>query len=350
MRSVLLRLTLASMVAAIGCSGDRSLAPTSGHTGQLSDLPPELIATYSRTNLPGSEAETVVALNDSGDVVGATASGGILWHGAAHDRTTLPIVPTAIANDGTVAGSIDGHAATWKSGRVTILDTAASVARAICRCESATVVGSVQVNGVTHAAIWVDGIRIDAGLPPGSNHAEFSSIGTGFVVGTVFLLEPDPHGGGLADSTNFLEPYSWSHAGGWLPLSHSNVSQATIVSLNSHGIAVGVGAGPNELTVVKGVLYDVAAGTGDAEFPNNSLIVEVVPTGINDSNLISASAEFAPQETGPQGSIALVSSESVSGGRVLPPGVLGDRAVGINNAGIIAGQSEGLPVLWIPNP
>ncbi|MEP7086390.1 MAG: hypothetical protein ABI884_03560, partial [Gemmatimonadota bacterium] len=128
------------MAAAIGCSGDRGLAPKTGTTGQLSDLPPESFADYSRVNLPGSE--TAVALNDSGDVVGATASGGILWRGAAHERITLPIIPTAIANDGTVAGSVDGHAAIWKSGRVTILDTAASAALAICRCESATVVGS----------------------------------------------------------------------------------------------------------------------------------------------------------------------------------------------------------------
>lgn len=345
MRSIVLRLALASMVAAVGCSGDRALAPKSGHTGELANIPPELLAAYSRVNLPGSEAETVVALNDSGDVVAATATGGILFRGAAHERTTLPIVPTAIANDGTVAGSIGGHAATWKSGRVTILDTAASMARAICRCESSAVVGSVQVNGVTHAAIWADGIRIDAGMPLGSSHAEFSSIGTGFVVATVTLREPDPHSGSLADSTDFLEPYSWSHVGGWLPLGHDNVSQATIVSLNAHGIAVGVGAGPNELNVVKGVLYDVATGTGVAEFPNNSLINDFVPTGINDSNLISASAELISQ-----GEIALVSSGSVGGGLVLPPGVLGDRAVGINNAGIIAGQSNGLPVLWIPNP
>ena len=46
MRSIVLQLTLASMVAAMGCSSDRALAPTSGHSGQLADIPPELFANY----------------------------------------------------------------------------------------------------------------------------------------------------------------------------------------------------------------------------------------------------------------------------------------------------------------
>jgi hypothetical protein len=344
MRSIVLRLTLASMVAAIGCSGDRALAPSSGPTGQIADIPPELFAAYSRTSLPGTE--TVVALNDSGDVVGATASGGVLWHGAAHERTSLPIIPTAIANDGTVAGSIDGHAATWKNGRITVLDTAASKALAICRCESATVVGNVQVNGDTDAAIWVDGIRIDAGVPPRSKHAEFTSIGTGFVVGTAFVREPASHNGDPTDSADFPEPFSWSHSGGWLPFRLSMVTTAYIVSLNSHGIAVGFGSGPNFSNTL-GVLYDVAAGTGDGELSEVQLFQHIAPTGINDSRLISENA-FLNQGTG--GPIALVSKTDGSGGRLLPPGVIGDQTAGINSAGIIGGQSNGLPVLWIPNP
>lgn len=337
MRSIALRLALVSMVAAIGCSGDRALAPNTGTTGQLSDLPPEAFADYSRVSLPGSE--TAVALNDSGDVVGATATGGVLWHGAAHERITLPIIPTAIAADGTVAGSVDGHAATWKKGRVTILDTATSAALAICRCESATVVGSVQVDGVTHAAIWVDGIRIDAGVPPNSKHAEFSAIGGGFVVGNAIVRAPDPQFG---DSSDFEQPFSWTHAGGWRPLSTYPLSIARIVSLNAHGMAVGWGycicnhLGSDE------VFYDVASGTADAE-PSSQPILDISPTGINDSGKISEDADFAPGN-GPLGSIALAN------GRILPPGVIGDRTAGINSAGIIAGNSDGSAVLWTPNP
>ena len=296
-------------------------------------------------SLPGNE--TAVALNDSGNVVGATASGGILWHGAAHERITLPIIPTAISNDGTVVGSFDGHAATWKDGHVTILDTAASVALAICRCDPATVVGSVRVNGISHAAIWADGIRIDAGLPPNGDSADFTSIGTGFVVGNAIVLGPDPHGGG-ADSAEFVESYSWSHEGGWIQFTVDNASESQIFSLNSHGMAVGNGAGPNERNMIRGVRFDVAAGTGVADFPGNLEIMDISPSGINDSDLISATADFSPPETGPQGSIAIVGGTNF--GQVLPPGALGDRTAGINSAGVIVGQSEGLPVLWIPNP
>jgi hypothetical protein len=309
-----------------------------------------MYAAYSRTTLPGTE--TVTALNDSGDVVGASASGGVLWHGASHERISLPIIPTAIANDGAVAGSIDGHAATWKSGRVTVLDSASSIALAICRCASATVVGSVQVNGETHAAIWVGGIRIDAGVPPNSTHAEFSSIAGGFVVGNAIVRAHDPRVGGFMD---FQRPFSWSPSGGWLPLvrdGQSFLATAKIVSLNSHGIGVGPGIEFN-FPEVEGVFYDLAAGTSAPhEGDNLPLFNEIFPTGINDSLQVSETAQLA-SENGPA-TVALVAVQvlgsGVGPGLVLPPGVIGDQTAGINSAGIIGGQSNGLPVLWTPNP
>jgi hypothetical protein len=347
MRSIGLSLVLASMVAAIACSSDRALAPKSGQTGQIFEIPPGMLAAYTRMNLPGTE--TVVALNDNGDVVGATATGGVLWHGATHERTSLPIIPTAIANDGTVAGSIDGHAAIWKSGRVAVLDTATSIARAICRCESATVVGSVQVNGETHAAIWADGIRIDAGVPPNSTHAEFSSIATGFIVGNAVVLTPDPRTGGFG---NFPEAFSWSPAGGWLPFVREGMlGTATIVSVNSHGIGVGWGA-DFLFPIGKAVDFDLAAGTASSVDGSASpLYYDIAPTGINDSQQISETAAVVDLTTGNNlGTFAMVAFQSVGIGSILPPGVKGDQTAGINSAGIIGGQSNGLPVLWIPNP
>ena len=349
MRSIALPLVLASMLAAVACSSDRALAPKSGQAGQL-DFPANMLAPYTRTNLPGTE--TVVALNDNGDVVGATATGGVLWRGATHERTTLPIIPTAIANDGTIAGSIDGHAATWKNGRVTVLDTATSVANAICRCETATIVGSVQVNGETHAAIWVDGIRIDAGVPPNSTHAEFSSIASGSLVGNAIVTRPDPRTGNLQD---FQVPFRWSPAGGWFPFFPlGQVGDSRITSVNSHGIGVG-STTQFLINETNGTAFDVTAGT--ASIYDGAILPffnQVFPTGINDSQRISVTAEALDASENGVGTVALVSGFSVgpgvSPGLVLPPGVVGDQAVGINSAGIIGGQSNGLPVLWIPNP
>jgi hypothetical protein len=337
-RSTGLLLALATLVAAAACTSDIALGPTSGHTSQIADIPPQFFAAYTRENLPGTE--TVVALNDNGDVVGASASGGVLWHGAAHERTTLPITPTAIAHDGTVAGIVDGHAATWKNGRVTVLDTASSIALAICRCESATVVGSVQVNGITHAAIWAAGARIDAGVPPNSKNAAFTSIANGFVVGNAIVRVLDPR---TSDSADFEQPFSWSSAGGWRPLQLQGVAMARVVSLNAHGMAVGSGL-QFLSTIVRSVLYDVAAGTGVGSTEGETPFFNgIEPTGINDSQLISANAVAIDANGQPLGSIAL------GGGLVLPPGALGDLTAGINTAGIIGGQSNALPVLWIPN-
>jgi hypothetical protein len=343
MRSIGFPLVLASMVTAIACTSDRVLAPKSGQAGQL-DFPPGMFAAYSRMNLPGTE--TVVALNDNGDVVGATASGGVLWHGATHERTSLPIIPTAIANDGTIAGSIDGHAATWKNGHTTVLDTATSIAKAICGCETATVVGSVQVNGETHAAIWADGIRIDAGVPPNSTNAEFSSIATGFLVANAIVRTPDPRTGGFG---NFPEAFSWSPAGGWLRVVQpgGQLAVTTIVSVNSHGKGVGAALEFN-IPEVKAVYYDLVAGT--AAFEEGSYLPRfsaMLPTGINESQQVSETAEALDSTENDLGSVAMI---GLGIGLVLPPGVIGDQTAGINSTGIIGGQSNGLPVLWIPNP
>ena len=344
MRSIGLPLVLATMAAAIGCASDRALAPTPGPPGLL--VPPELIAAYTEITLPGRGF--VTALNDSGDVVG-DFSGGILWHGAAHEMISIPIHPRAIANDGTVLGVIHGHPATWKNGRVTILDTAASVAFAICKCESATVIGDVMVNGVSHPAIWVDGIRIDAGLPPNSFAAAFVAIGGGFVVGNASFRVPNPNPGTPGDSVEFVEPYSWSPAGGWARLRHGPLSDAFISAMNSHGIAVGGTFGtPNPRVIY----FDLGAGTGEQQVPLDPFFPDMRATGINDSGRISGLGDFFNSDGITNGNqVALVGSLSTGVVAALPPGLTDDASiVGINNAGVIAGNNPTLPVLWIPNP
>ena len=74
------------------------------------------------------------------------------------------------------------------------------------------------------------------------------------------------------------------------------------------------------------VFYDVAAGTTDVVLPDVSFFDNILPTGINESGHVSARADFfADGSFG--GTVALVD------GRVLPPGVPDDAAVGINSAG-----------------
>jgi hypothetical protein len=205
------------------------------------------------------------------------------------------------------------------------------------------------VNGVSHAAIWVDGIRIDAGLPPNGDFAEFVAIGGGFVVGNAGFRVPNPDPGAPGDSVNYSEPYSWSPSAGWVRLRHGPVSNSRIVAMNSHGIAVGVSVGPHE---VRPIYFNVGAGTGEEEFPPNPFFSEMRPTGINDSERISATGYFV----GPGGFISgifkpLVSSTSTAGIAVLPPGGTEATTAGINNAGVIAGnQGEFEPAIWIPNP
>jgi len=82
-----------------------------------------------------------------------------------------------------------------------------------------------------------------------------------------------------------------------------------------------------------------------------SVFSAIFPTGINESGLVSETAEAVDQTTENNlGTVGLLAGFGSGFGQVLPPGVIGDVTAGINSAGIVGGNSEGLPVLWIPNP
>ena len=87
----------------------------------------------------------------------------------------------------------------------------------------------------------------------------------------------------------------------------------------------------------------LASGFAEDSPPDHEFFLDFEPTGINDSQLISENVDLFAED-GSRIPVALV------GGHLLPPGVFGDRTAGINSAGIVGGQSNGLPVLWIPNP
>jgi hypothetical protein len=207
---------------------------------------------------------------------------------------------------------------------------------AICRCASSTVVGYADDNGQRHASIWVGGVRIDAGLPPGGTLSGFLSIANGFLVGTAEVPTLNPATG---DTELAVQAFTWSHAAGWRRLSSAGVLSSAVTSVNSHGSSVGVEQDVLSSDLL-GVMYD-SAGNRTPLF-GDSFLRETIPVAINESGTMAAYyPDFA------DGSLALV----ISGGsaRVLPPGNGGDFASSINAAGVIGGTSGGKPVLWVPN-
>lgn len=328
-----------SVFALSGCAGDAPLAPTrTGTSGSHSDVPPDLLADYSIVTLasPGY----VLDVNDSGDAVGISAAGPVLWHGPSHIPVSLPITPAAIANDGRVVGLLDGRAASWKEGRVVVLDTATSNARAVCRCASATIVGSVVVNGIKHAAIWLGGVRIDAGLPEGATEAEFVGIANGFIVGNAVAPTRDPVSGSI-----YLAPQSfrWSHASGWQQLGSLGTTYSSAIGVNSAGTAVDIEKiilNPDLL----GIVWDLGYGRSPL-YGIPPLLRSILPSAINESGALSANTPDDGLGLG-TGALALVVNGSV---RVLPPGNYGDVTTSINSSNVVGGQSSGNAVLWTPN-
>jgi hypothetical protein len=338
MRSPSLSTAAAFLLVATACHDNAPVAPTRvGHSERNPDVPPELFANYTMVELSGSGI--VGDVNDAGDAVGISPDGnGFLWTGPSHTRTPIPLFAGQIANDGTIAGNFEGHAAILKNGSVVVLDTAASTEEAICRCASSTVVGYVDVNGQRHAAIWVGGVRIDAGVPPGGTASAFLSIANGFVVGTAEVPTVDPVTGSTGSAT---QAFAWSHANGWRQLSGGGVLSSAVTSVNSHGISVGVEEDPLSPDLL-GVMYD-SAGHRTPLFGDPTFLRETIPVAINESGVM---AGYYPHYI--SGSLALVISDGSA--RVLPPGNGGDFASSINSTGVIGGTSGGKPVLWIPNP
>lgn len=120
-----------------------------------------------------------------------------------------------------------------RNGQLIPLDTASSTATAICRCASETVVGSVEVNGEQHAAIWVGGVRIDAGVPPDGTSSEFTGAANGRFVGIADVPTLN-----LNTGTTALAPqaFSWSHATGWHKLSRDDALVSYVTGVNKQGI------------------------------------------------------------------------------------------------------------------
>ena len=330
-----------ALVALAACRADAPFAPSEpGHLDRNPDVPADLFASYTPVELSGAGTGIVADINDGGDAVGVADGAGAIWRGAAHTKGDLPFIPAAIANDGTIAGNLDGHAVMFRQGQLIPLDSASSTATAICRCASETVVGSVEVDGEQHAAIWVGGVRIDAGVPPDGTSSEFTGAANGRFVGIADIPTLNPFTG---ESLIVPQAFSWSHANGWHKLSSDYTLLSFVTGVNNHGISVG-----SEHRVLipdlLGVAFDSLSEIGDPFFADPQFFRERIPRAINDSGIIAGNFPDAPS-----GSVALVMDVG-GGARVLPPGNPGDVATSINSSNVIGGQSGGKPVLWVPNP
>jgi hypothetical protein len=304
------------------------------------DVPAELFASYTPVELPGAGTGIVADINDGGDAVGVADGAGAIWRGAAHTKGDLPFIPAAIANDGTIAGNLDGRAVMFKNGQLIPLDSASSTATAICRCASETVVGSVEVNGERHAAIWVGGVRIDAGVPPDGTSSEFTAAANGRFFGIADVPTRNLNTGTIEI---LPQAFSWSHETGWHNLASSWALVSSVTGVNNQGISVG-SEGRVLIPDLLGVAFDSVGEIGDPFFGDPSFLREKIPKAINDSNTIAGNFPDAPS-----GSVALV-MDLGGGASVLPPGNPGDVATSINSSSVIGGQSGGKPVLWVPNP
>ena len=185
-------------------------------------------------------------------------------------------------------------------------------------------VGRVRVNGADHAALWVDDILIDVGIPPGFTGGEFRSVSRGNIVGNGFV--------GFYDLAHAIGAFRWSPSGGWVPL--QSTIQTVVLDVNKTGTAVGAF---NEIWY--------AGSNLESSLPINSS-----PAAINDSGVVAGlfdptfgagdPDDYTPGTwTSATGWIAL--------GHQTKPAV-----TDINNAGLVVGswrfQDHAFATIWKP--
>jgi hypothetical protein len=233
------------------------------------------------------------AINDSGVVVGwaavnaADSTRAVVWRPPSYRAEFLPdqnaengSSANGVGRDGVIGGQIgcaSGGSVSctpvyWRAGVLHVLDGVGQV-NAVCPCDSHTLVGQVVVNGAVHGALWIDGVLIDVGTPPGAVNAQLVSVAHGFIVGNASgdtLFNPAVTGG-----------FRWSPSSGWTPLFGASAFEGTsfVSDVNSSGTAVGSPTfgtlwlnGSNTPTVIP----------GEGDFGNGQF-----ETAINDSSVVA---------------------------------------------------------------
>lgn len=328
----LLALTLAA------CSADRS--PTA--PPPVTREPGNSVSRTDIMSLGGTPVMYAVgnAINDSGLVVGYVSNispfleGAALWAPPEYAGELLPRSPgmdysnaTDVANDGTILGVECASAGngcvptTWRNGAITHL-TALDTATDLCPCDGETVLGAAMVDGVRHAAVAIQDLLLDAGIPDGFVSSIFTAVAYGHFVGEA------------ARADGSTAAFRWTPSGGWAMLPGGEL--ATVVDVNSHGDAIG------------------RTPDGNAFWPGDGSAPTIEPIGtfeaLDDSGLVVGEAPLGtgfpnPPEGAPDGgAFWRLDSGWESEGTAL------SRWVAINSQGsfleLVRGNGSVMTVVW----
>lgn len=295
---------------------------------------------YTQRRLPvlaGYESATAMALNDAGTVVGfqtrSVIDTPVKW---AKGRISVLKLPKGavggqardINNSGVIVGTVrlrDGstHAAIWTHGRPRVLQTppiseieGLDVTFANGVSDAGVVVGSTWAGGEEEPLSWSG---------PGSSwHTIAQRLGRAVDVnsaGRVIVMETSPA---------LLMRGSFGQVDG--PISPvptaSDAYASSVQDINESGTVVGF-----EMVDRSSADYEGVAWVGGVR----TVVPVTLPAAINDSGVIAGAVDSSIQH------VNVVDDD----GRltVLP----GDGwLVGINNAGVVAGNDSSGPVVWVP--
>lgn len=352
-------LTLCSVTAA--CSADMPTSPVDplGSTSAEADdtIP---AAPYTLTLLPipvDAYGGQVLDVNDHNVVVGwrftfpDAPEEPMVWNGSAAGQvaagTGMINEATLIANDGTVAGLINGSDGTlqqvvWRSDGMQVLGPYESLhVNAICACDGSTLAGLVRTADGDRAALWAGDFRIDIGAPPGADSTGFIGIGHGTAIGNASL-----------EGSGTVAPFRWSHNDGWVRLA----DEGRVAAISNDGSVI-VGEARVGGAMVPVWWHD--GSTSPDPIPLHAELTSVTPVSVNDSGLVLARVKLAP----PRDTLTAGATWSARDGwRLLvdPDGPRVTDVVKINDASAIIGEVDRVhspgpvlhdrPALWTPVP